>query len=158
MGICTSSPLMTKQNGSIMNFPVTKVTMVIQITGKLQEFRQPITAGEILVQHPDFFICSSEAMNVNSLVPQLAKDEMLQLGQLYFLLPVSKLQTPFSLQDMCALAVKASTALNEYCNLSTIVAESSGILTRRFKKTQECHTRDLNLRPEVFESPLPLQY
>ncbi|KAK4340301.1 hypothetical protein RND71_041763 [Anisodus tanguticus] len=115
MGICASSPSMTKRNGSIMNLPVTKVAMVIQMTGKLQEFRQPITAGEILVQNPGFFICSSEAMNVNSLVPQLVKDEILQLGQLYFLMPVSKLQTPLSLQDMCALAVKASTTLNDYC-------------------------------------------
>ncbi|MCD7451579.1 hypothetical protein HAX54_012634 [Datura stramonium] len=158
MGICTSSPLMTRQSGSIMNLPVTEVAMVIQMNGKLQEFRQPITAGEILAQNPDFFLCSSEAMNVNSLVPQLAKHEILQLGQLYFLLPVSKLQTPLSLQDMCALAVKASTALNDYSNLSTIVAGSPGILTRRFKKMQDCYTRDLNLRPQVFESPLPLQY
>ncbi|KAH0783631.1 hypothetical protein KY290_003229 [Solanum tuberosum] len=158
MGICTSSPLMAKQNGSIMNMPVTKVAMVIQMNGKLQEFRQPITAGEILIQNPDFFLCSSEAMNVNSLVPQLAKDEILQLGQLYFLLPVSKLQTPLSLQDMCVLAVKASTALNDYCNLSNIVTGSSGILTRKFKKMHDCHTKDLNLIPEVFKSPLPLQY
>ncbi|CAN4112310.1 unnamed protein product [Withania somnifera] len=155
MGICTSSPLMGKQSGTIMNLSVTKVAMVIQMNGKLQEFRQPITAGEILVQNPGFFLCSSEAMNVNSLVPQLAKDEMLQLGQLYFLIPVSKLQTPLSLQDMCILAVKASTALNDYC---TIVTGSSGILTRKFKKMHDCHTRDLNLRREIFESPLPLQY
>ncbi|XP_059310807.1 uncharacterized protein LOC132062205 [Lycium ferocissimum] len=152
MGICTSSPFMTKQNGTIMNLPVTKVAMVIQMNGKLQEFQQPITAGEILIQNPDFFICSSEAMNVNSLVPQLAKDEILQLGQLYFLLPVSKLNTPLSLQDMCALAVKASTALNDYCYLSTTLSKSG----RGFKKMQDCHTRDLNPRPEVFESPLPL--
>ncbi|KAM3377063.1 hypothetical protein P3S68_009476 [Capsicum galapagoense] len=159
MGICTSSSLMTKQSGrSIMNLLVNKVAMVIQINGKLQEFRQPITAGEILVQNPNFFLCSSEAMNVNSLVPQLAKDEMLQLGQLYFLMPISKLQTPLSLQDMCVLAVKASTALNDYCNLSIIVGGSSGILTKRFKKMHSCHTRDLNLRHDVFESPLPLEY
>ncbi|XP_055814767.1 uncharacterized protein LOC129884495 [Solanum dulcamara] len=157
MGSCTSSPLMTKQSGSVMNLPVTKVAMVIQMNGKLQEFRQPITAGEILVQNPDFFLCSSEAMNVNSLVPQLAKDEILQLGQLYFLLPVSKLQTPFSLQDICVLAVKASTALNDYFNLSTIVDGSSRILTRRFKKMHDCHAKDLNLRSKVFESSLPLQ-
>lgn len=133
-----------------MNLPVTKVAMVIQMNGKLQEFRQPITAGDILIQNPDFFLCSSEAMNVDSLVPQLAKDEILQLGQLYFLLPVSKLQTPLSLQDMCLLAVKASTALNDYCNLSNIV-------TRKFKKMHDCHIKNLNLRPQVYESPLPLQ-
>lgn len=141
-----------------MNLPATKVAMVIHINGKLQEFRQPITAGEILVQNPDLFLCSSEAMNVNSLVPQLAKDEILQLGQLYFLLPVSKLQTPLSLQDMCVLAVKANTALNDYSNLSTVVSGSSGILTRRFKKMHSCHTKDSNSRAQVFESPLPLQY
>ncbi|CAN4107603.1 unnamed protein product [Withania somnifera] len=149
MGICTSSTLMAKQSGSIMNLPVTKVAMVIQMNGKLQEFRQPITAGEILVQNPGFFLCSSEAMNINSLVPQLAKDEMLQLGHLYFLMPVSKLQTPLSLQDMCLLAVKASSALNDYCNLSSMVTGSSGILTRTFKKMHDC---DFNPRP------LPLQY
>ncbi|OIT20332.1 hypothetical protein A4A49_39547 [Nicotiana attenuata] len=157
MGICTSAPLMTKYSGS-MNLPITKVAMLIQMNGQLQEFQQPITAGEILGQNPDFFICSSEAMNVNSLVPQLAKDEILQLGQLYFLLPISKLHTPLSLQDMCTLAVKASTALNDYCHPSITVAESR-ISTRRFKKMHDCHVKDLNMRPKaVFELPLPLQY
>lgn len=155
MGICTSAPLMTKYSGN-MNLPITKVAMLIQMNGQLQEFQQLITAGEILVQNPDFFLCSSEAMNVNSLVPQMAKDEILQLGQLYFLLPISKLNTPLSLQDMCTLAVKASTALNDYCHPSITVAESR-ILTRKLK---DCHTRDLKkLRPEAgFQLPMPLQY
>lgn len=157
MGICTSAPLMTKYSGN-MNLPITKVAMLIQMNGQLQEFQQLITAGEILVQNPDFFLCSSEAMNVNSLVPQMAKDEILQLGQLYFLLPISKLNTPLSLQDMCTLAVKASTALNDYCRPSITVPESR-ILTRGFKKMHDCHVKDLNMRPKaVFELPLPLQY
>ncbi|KAJ0077633.1 hypothetical protein Patl1_36309 [Pistacia atlantica] len=38
-------------------------------------------------------------------------EEQLQPGQIYFLLPLSKSQEPLTLQDLCSLAIKASSAL-----------------------------------------------
>ncbi|XP_057493258.1 uncharacterized protein LOC130778783 [Actinidia eriantha] len=86
--------------------------MVIGLDGGLQEFKQPIKACYILSQNPKCFLCSSETMFLGSHAPHVTDDEALQLGQIYFLMPISKSQTPLSLQDLCVLAIKASTALN----------------------------------------------
>ncbi|CAI9104442.1 OLC1v1003110C1 [Oldenlandia corymbosa var. corymbosa] len=114
MGICVSCHT-TSPGGSFLNLP--SAAQVIHWNGRLQELWQPTKAEEILTQNPDFFLCCSEAMNVDSVPGEMAKDEVLQLGQLYFLIPVPKINQPFSLQDLCTLAVKGSKALN--CNPGT---------------------------------------
>ncbi|PSS29392.1 Telomerase protein component 1 like [Actinidia chinensis var. chinensis] len=108
MGICSSSQI-TRRGGS-MKWPPT--AMVIDLDGGLQEFKQPIKACYILSQNPNCFLCCSETMFPGSHAPHVTNNEELQFGQIYFLMPTSKSQTPLSLQDLCALAIKASAALN----------------------------------------------
>ncbi|KAL7236711.1 hypothetical protein ACSBR1_019921 [Camellia fascicularis] len=113
MGICVSSQIIRRCGTT--KYPPT--TMIIDMSAHHQEFTQPIKASHILAQNPNTFLCSSETMYVGSHAPHVPYDEELQLGQIYFLmpLPTSKSQkTPLSLQDLCALAIKASTALNDY--------------------------------------------
>lgn len=105
MGICASSHL-TKKGGGI-NWP--SRVKVIHPDGRHQEFRQPIKASHVLSHNPNCFLCSSEAMYVGSRAPHVPGDEELQLGQIYFLMSSSKSETPLSLQDLCALAIKATT-------------------------------------------------
>ncbi|OVA05199.1 Protein of unknown function DUF4228 [Macleaya cordata] len=50
-------------------------------------------------------------MYLDTYLPHVAETEELQLGQIYFLLPLSQSQNPLSLSELCALAIKASTAL-----------------------------------------------
>lgn len=115
---CASSDHhMITRCGRSVNSPTAGVALVVKLDGKPEEFRQPVRAGDILSENPNCFICSSEAMNVDSPVAHLADGEELQLGQLYFLLPISKSHLPLSLHDMCALAIKASTALSD-CKLN----------------------------------------
>ncbi|OMO92188.1 hypothetical protein COLO4_17794 [Corchorus olitorius] len=106
MGNCASSHYTTKSG----NLPPT--TKIIHPDGMLQEFRQPIKASLVLSQNPNTFLCNSELMYVNSLLPQVPEDEELQLDQIYFLMPCSKSQAQLSLQELCSLAIKASSALS----------------------------------------------
>lgn len=78
--------------------------------GDLMEFKQPITAGEIVKPNATF-ITSSESMEVGWHLQHLSNDEVLQNGQLYFLLPVCFSICPLSIHDLCDLAVKVSDAL-----------------------------------------------
>lgn len=107
MGNLCSSNILRKSE--VLNWPST--AKVIHINGRLQEFRVSIKASHILSQHPDSFLCSSESMYIGSQPPQLPTDHELQLGHIYFLIPASKSHVPLSLQDLCSLAIKASTAL-----------------------------------------------
>ncbi|KAK8486670.1 hypothetical protein V6N11_033123 [Hibiscus sabdariffa] len=69
-------------------------------------------ASLILSQNPDCFLCNSELMYVDSRLPHVPKDEQLQPGQIYFLMPLSKSQATLSLQEPCSLAIKASEPLS----------------------------------------------
>lgn len=124
MGLCVSSHI-TRQGGIFVNLP--SAAQIIHWNGRLQELWHPIKAGEILSQNPNCFLCSSETMNVNSVPLQMAKDEQLQIGQLYFIIPISKLQAKFSLQDLCKLAVKASKALND-SDMGRVTLQTSVVL------------------------------
>ncbi|KAJ6385835.1 hypothetical protein OIU77_028915 [Salix suchowensis] len=56
-------------------------------------------------------------MYIGCHLPQVPDDEELQLGQLYFLVPLSKSKAPLSLQELCALASKASASLAQSDNM-----------------------------------------
>ncbi|CAM0946377.1 unnamed protein product [Alopecurus aequalis] len=58
-----------------------------------------------------FFVCNSDALYFNEPAPALAAGELLQPGQIYFLLAAAVLGLPLSSADMATLAVRASTAL-----------------------------------------------
>lgn len=109
LGACASSRC-TNKAGEGLKWPSSKAK-IIHLDGRLQEFKQPIKASHVLSQNPKCFICNSELMCIDSHLPQMAADEELQLGQIYFLMPLNKSQLPFSLQDLCELAIKASAAL-----------------------------------------------
>nr|DAD40610.1 TPA_asm: hypothetical protein HUJ06_014933 [Nelumbo nucifera] len=112
MGICISTPTMRAQRrggGEGTGWPST--AKVIHVDGKLQEFKYPTTAGHVILQNPNCFLCSSESMNLDSCVPHLGDNEELEIGQIYFLMPLSQSNKLLSLSDLCILAVKASKVL-----------------------------------------------
>lgn len=108
MGICVSSHIITVKGGS-MKWRLT--AKIVHLDGRLQELSEPIRVSHILSQNPNCFLSSSDAMYVGSNAPHVPGDEEVELGQIYFLMPISKSHSPLSLQDLCALAIKASTAL-----------------------------------------------
>ena len=79
--------------------------------GSLQEFSSPIRASYILQKYPMCFICNSDDMDFDDLVLAVDENDELQIGQLYFVLPLSRLGHRLRPEEMAALAVKASSAL-----------------------------------------------
>ncbi|XP_028763966.1 uncharacterized protein LOC114722178 [Neltuma alba] len=79
--------------------------------GRLQEFSYPVKASYVLQKYPMCFICNSDDMDFDDVVTPIDEDEELQLGQLYFVLPLTRLEHRLRAEEMAALAVKASSAL-----------------------------------------------
>lgn len=101
MGICNSC-----ESTSVIT-----AKLILQ-DGRLQEFPNPVKVSHILERNPNCFICSSEDMDFDITLCAIDEEDQLQLGELYFALPLSWLNGPISIEEMGALAIKASQALN----------------------------------------------
>ncbi|CAK9315218.1 unnamed protein product [Citrullus colocynthis] len=100
MGICVSS--------DSINVATAKLILT---DGTLVEFSYPVKVSYVLQKHPARFICNSDEMDFDDVVYAVDDDDELQLGQLYFALPLDRLNQPLQAEEMAALAVKASAAL-----------------------------------------------
>ncbi|KAI3760890.1 hypothetical protein L1987_51292 [Smallanthus sonchifolius] len=100
MGICSSC-----ESTSVAT------AKLISQDGRLHEFSYPVKVSYVLQNNPSTFICNSDEMEFDDVVSAISDEEELQLGQLYFALPLSRLRQPLQPEDMAALAVKASSAL-----------------------------------------------
>ncbi|XP_022749237.1 uncharacterized protein LOC111298778 [Durio zibethinus] len=101
MGICNSCE----------STSVVTAKLILQ-DGSLQEFTNPVKVSHILERNPNCFICSSDDMDFDSTLCAVDEEDQLQLGELYFALPLSRLNNPLSTEEIGALAIKASQALN----------------------------------------------
>ncbi|XP_051196328.1 uncharacterized protein [Lolium perenne] len=87
---------------------------VIAADGSLKEFLATprVTVSDVLGgEAASFFVCNSDELYFNEPPPALAAGELLQPGQIYFVLPVAAFTRPLSSADMASLAVRASSAL-----------------------------------------------
>ncbi|KAG2244461.1 hypothetical protein Bca4012_015747 [Brassica carinata] len=100
MGICSSSE----------STQVATAKLILQ-DGRMIEFTSPVKVGYVLQKYHMCFICSSDDMDFDDAVSAISADEELQLGQIYFALPLRWLREPLEAVEMAALAVKASSAL-----------------------------------------------
>lgn len=102
MGICSSC-----------DSPNVVTAKLILQDGRLQEYSYPVKVSYVLQKNPACFICNSDEMDFDDVVSAISDEEELQLGQLYFALPLSRLRQRLQAEEMAALAVKASSALSK---------------------------------------------
>ncbi|XP_059458561.1 uncharacterized protein LOC132188174 isoform X2 [Corylus avellana] len=122
MGNCNSSS----------STDVATAKLILQ-DGRLQEFSYPVKVSYLLQKNPTCFICNSDEMDFDDVVSAVNDNEVLQPGQLYFALPLSKLRHPLQPEEMAALAVKASSALmrsgGEKCGCRRRAVSPRGVTT-----------------------------
>uniref|UniRef100_A0ACD5WAR4 Uncharacterized protein n=1 Tax=Avena sativa TaxID=4498 RepID=A0ACD5WAR4_AVESA len=103
---------------------------VVLPSGELREYSQPATAARALeeVGHGEkgWFLCDADAMGFKGSVSAVAGGEELRPGQIYFVLPGEMLGRSLTLEEVAALAVKASAAL-----VKAATAPSAGGRRRR---------------------------
>ncbi|KAG1358976.1 hypothetical protein COCNU_08G004220 [Cocos nucifera] len=105
MGSCFSCTTTT-------NWVQPPTTRVVCMDGSLREYSTAVKVYEVLGSlHPTCFLCSSDELYIDADIPALGSNQSLELGQLYFMLPVAKLEHRLTGSEMAALAVKASLAL-----------------------------------------------
>lgn len=96
---------------SLMMMRSMPTVKLILLNGELQEFAAPVKVGNLVDISKDSFICNSDDMEFDGIVNAIKRDDELQVGQLYFERPLSRLTQPLQPEEMAYLAVKANTAL-----------------------------------------------
>ncbi|KAJ4964340.1 hypothetical protein NE237_024279 [Protea cynaroides] len=122
------------------------VIRVVHLSGLVEDYDHPITAGEIIGNPPKYFLCSSTE---NSFCSSQAfqPDIQLQRGQIYILLPLSSLRWEASEVDFASLATrltklaKRSGSTNSRHSQSNPVLERSKSAPERVLSTSEEDTR-----------------
>ncbi|XP_006342203.1 uncharacterized protein [Solanum tuberosum] len=114
MGACLSSSSTIVDQKQLTSY-------VISVNGELRQYSVPINVSQVLQSdissdHASSFLCSSDRLYFDDFIPSLDSQYQLLPGQIYFMLPASKLKYRLSASDMAALAVKASTALEDLNN------------------------------------------
>ncbi|KAE8731451.1 zinc-binding family protein [Hibiscus syriacus] len=93
---------------------------VVSVNGDLHRYNVPVFVSQVLQAETassssstssSIFICNSDSLAYDEYIPSLDVDDQLQANQMYFVLPISKLQHRLASKDMAALAVKASLAM-----------------------------------------------
>ncbi|KAK3156248.1 hypothetical protein QOZ80_2AG0104750 [Eleusine coracana subsp. coracana] len=90
-------------DGSLKEFPASPLAAVTNALG--------LRSGDAAAAPSSVFVCNSDALYFNESPPALAPGDLLQPGQIYFVLPAAMLGRPLSSTEMAELAVRASAAL-----------------------------------------------
>ncbi|ONK68786.1 uncharacterized protein A4U43_C05F15980 [Asparagus officinalis] len=86
---------------------------VVTANGCLKEYSTPVSVRQVLGSDTvSCFLCNADSLNYNENISALDLTEMVQLGQLYFILPIEKLRSTLSSEDMATLAVKDSLVIS----------------------------------------------
>lgn len=79
--------------------------------GQVLTFRRPVTARELMQQHPRHLVCRSDALLIGEKIPAVGPAEELQPGQAYFLLPAHLFHSVLSFVSLASsLLLLLSTA------------------------------------------------
>ncbi|KAG9449056.1 hypothetical protein H6P81_009021 [Aristolochia fimbriata] len=71
--------------------------------GRVEEYRRPLKAAELMLDNPRHFVCDSGSLRVGCRVPGLSADEELEPRRLYLLLPMDMLFSVLTNEEMSYL-------------------------------------------------------
>lgn len=79
--------------------------------GRVLTYRRPVTARELMQQHPCHLVCRSDALLIGEKIPAVSPGEELQPGHAYFLLPAHLFHSVLSFVSLASsLLLLLSTA------------------------------------------------
>ncbi|GLJ44874.1 hypothetical protein SUGI_0944620 [Cryptomeria japonica] len=79
---------------------------VLHANGSIILVKGPIKAGELLEQHPGYWICHSEAFYIGKPIAGLPSNEDLKVGHTYFLLPRRSFQSALTVSTVASFISK----------------------------------------------------
>ncbi|CAN4083155.1 unnamed protein product [Withania somnifera] len=110
-----------------------KGVKVMLPNGEITHFYQPIKAAEVMLETPNFFLVNTRSLHIGRRFSALNADEDLEMGNVYVMFPMKKLNSLVSAGDMGALLLTANSISRRVAIGSlrilpeSCAAESSGV-------------------------------
>ncbi|GMY18497.1 hypothetical protein FCV25MIE_13736 [Fagus crenata] len=87
-----------------------KAARVVFPGGEVRQFRQPIKAAELMFECPNFFLVNSHSLHIGRRFSALGADEELELGNVYIMFPMKRVNSMVIATDMAMLFIVANSA------------------------------------------------
>ncbi|CAN6570126.1 unnamed protein product [Malus baccata var. baccata] len=98
-----ATPILSKHGKSA-------ATKVIIPSGEIKQFHVPIKAAELMLDTPNFFLVNTKSLRVGRRFSPLNADEDLDIGDVYVMFPMIRLNSTVTTADMGPLFLKATAA------------------------------------------------
>lgn len=108
-------------------------TMVIFQNGKIYKFNEPIIAAELMLESPNCFLVNSSSLIVGRRFSALSADEELELGNIYIMFPMKKVNSIITTKDIISVGKSGSENEATMCKSS----EKDGVGPLGFPVRQE---------------------
>lgn len=96
-----SSPASKHSNGAKVIFP----------DGEIRNFDQPTNAAELMLETPNYFLVNSISLQVGRRFSALSADEELEMGNVYVMVSMRRVNSVITAGDMGSLLVTAGSAV-----------------------------------------------
>ncbi|OWM68062.1 uncharacterized protein LOC116200499 [Punica granatum] len=77
--------------------------------GEIRQFREPVSAAELMLDCPGFFLANSRSLHVGRRFSPLGADEELELGNVYIMFPMKRANSVIMAVDMAAVFMASSS-------------------------------------------------
>ncbi|XVE83514.1 hypothetical protein DITRI_Ditri16bG0093600 [Diplodiscus trichospermus] len=111
---------------------------LINSEGLVKIYDRPIHVSQLMTEFPKHLVCRSDSFYIGQKIPALSKDEKLQLGHKYFLLPKQFFQSVLSFVTIASFANAPSPQLQSPIPCSSS-RESRNVLLKKAAACQPFH-------------------
>ncbi|CAN6451983.1 unnamed protein product [Victoria cruziana] len=84
------------------------VKVILSTGGDVRHVDGPVNAAELMLDNPDRFVVSLQSLQIGKRFPPLSADEELEMGGVYVLFPMSRVNSVVRPADMGGLFLKAT--------------------------------------------------
>ncbi|XP_031477396.1 uncharacterized protein LOC116248631 [Nymphaea colorata] len=103
------------------------VKVISSSNGDVQQIDGPVNAAELMLECPNHFVVHSQSLHIGRRFSPLAADEDLEMGNVYVLFPMSRVNSVVTPADMAGLVMRANSELKKSGGASArILPEVSG--------------------------------
>jgi hypothetical protein len=100
-----------------------KASRIVLPMGEIRQFRQPLKAAELMFECPNFFLSNSQSLHIGRRFSALGADEELELGNVYIMFPMKRVNAIVTAADMATHFMAANSAAKRIGGKGRIIPE-----------------------------------